>query len=77
LILNSLFAGVAHLLMRFSPLFWALYGIGFVIPAIIAHDMFRQGPFLKTLMAVLAKYSHCRTVLSYVHECCLSRALES
>jgi poly-gamma-glutamate biosynthesis protein PgsC/CapC len=53
LILNSLFAGVAHLLMRFSPLFWALYGIGFVIPAIIAHDMFRQGP-PKTLIAVLA-----------------------
>jgi poly-gamma-glutamate biosynthesis protein PgsC/CapC len=52
LVLNSVSVGLAHLLVGISPLFLALYGIGFVIPAIIAHDMFRQGA-PKTLIAVL------------------------
>lgn len=52
LTLLTLSVGTAHLVVRFSPLLLALYGIGFVIPAIIAHDMPRQGP-RKTLIAVL------------------------
>src|SRR5262245_24596260 len=52
LILVSIWFGLAHFAVRLHPLFTALYGIGFVIPAVIAHDMFRQGPG-KTVLAVL------------------------
>lgn len=44
---------VGHSLAGFSPAFLALYGIGFAIPGVIAHDMFRQTP-RKTVLAVLA-----------------------
>lgn len=52
LALLALWFGAAHLVLRFSPRFSALYGIGFVIPAVIAHDAFRQGPG-KTYLAIL------------------------
>jgi poly-gamma-glutamate biosynthesis protein PgsC/CapC len=36
-----------------NPLFFGLTGIGFLVPGVIAHDMFRQRP-VKTLMALTA-----------------------
>jgi poly-gamma-glutamate biosynthesis protein PgsC/CapC len=42
----------AQVRLGLPPLATAVYGIGFVLPGLIAHDMFRQGP-LKTV-AVLA-----------------------
>lgn len=36
-----------------SPLYYGLAGIGFLVPGVIAHDMFRQGP-RKTLLALSA-----------------------
>ena len=52
LTLVAIFAIIAHFAMRLTPLLAALVGIGFLIPAVIAHDMSRQGP-KKTLIAVL------------------------
>lgn len=52
LLVNTLFFAVARSLVPLNPVFVALYGIGFVIPAIIAHDMMRQGA-RKTSGAVL------------------------
>ena len=52
LALVALWSAIAHAVLRFSPLFAALYGIGFVVPAVIAHDAFRQGP-TKTYLAIL------------------------
>ena len=52
LILVTVWFGVAHLVVPFNPMLVALYGIGFVIPAVIAHDVFRQGA-RKTYLAVL------------------------
>ena len=52
LTLVALWLGLAHYVFRFSPLLSALVGIGFVIPALIAHDIFRQGQ-RKTISAVL------------------------
>jgi poly-gamma-glutamate biosynthesis protein PgsC/CapC len=43
---------VAQLQLGLPPVATAVYGIGFVLPGLIAHDMFRQGP-AKTV-AVLA-----------------------
>lgn len=40
----SLLYGLAQLQLGFPPIVTAVYGIGFVIPGLVAHDMFRQGP---------------------------------
>ena len=45
--------GGALLLREERPLYIGLTGIGFLIPGVIAHDMFRQGP-RKTLLALAA-----------------------
>ncbi len=45
--------GLAHLTLGISHLLTALVGIGFVLPGVIAHDVFRQGP-RKTYFAILA-----------------------
>jgi poly-gamma-glutamate biosynthesis protein PgsC/CapC len=44
--------GLAQLQLGFPPLVTAVYGIGFVIPGLIAHDMFRQGPSRTVLVLV-------------------------
>lgn len=44
---------VAILLRGASPLLAGLSGIGFLVPGVLAHDMFRQKP-RKTILAVLA-----------------------
>ena len=44
---------VAILLGGVNPLFAGLSGIGFLVPGVLAHDMFRQKP-RKTIVAVLA-----------------------
>lgn len=51
--IHLLFVGIAYYLTPVEGGFWALYGVGLLIPAIIAHDMYRQGP-PKTIAAVLA-----------------------
>lgn len=43
---------VAILLSGANPLFAGLSGIGFLVPGVLAHDMFRQKP-RKTILAVL------------------------
>lgn len=43
--------GLTMLLRDDSPLYYGLAGIGFLVPGVIAHDMFRQGP-RKTLLAL-------------------------
>ncbi|MFT6763722.1 MAG: poly-gamma-glutamate biosynthesis protein PgsC/CapC [Candidatus Aldehydirespiratoraceae bacterium] len=43
--------GVTLLLRDESPLYFGLAGIGFLVPGVIAHEMFRQGP-RKTLLAL-------------------------
>ena len=48
--------GLAHLLGGDRPLYVGLTGIGFLIPGVIAHDMFRQGP-RKTFLALTATTS--------------------
>ena len=48
----TLWLGISAVAVRWTPELAALYGIGFVIPAIIAHDMNRQKP-KKTILAVL------------------------
>jgi poly-gamma-glutamate biosynthesis protein PgsC/CapC len=53
LVIIAVSTAIAHFVVRFHPLLLALYGIGFVIPGILAHDMFRQTPW-KTVVAVLA-----------------------
>jgi poly-gamma-glutamate biosynthesis protein PgsC/CapC len=40
----SVLYAIAQLRLGLPPLVTAVYGIGFVIPGLIAHDMFRQGP---------------------------------
>ena len=45
--------GAALLLQADRPLYLGLTGIGFLLPGVIAHDMFRQGP-RKTLFALAA-----------------------
>ena len=45
--------GAALLLRSDRPLYLGLTGIGFLLPGVIAHDMFRQGP-RKTLLALAA-----------------------
>ena len=45
--------GTALLLRTDRPLYLGLTGIGFLLPGVIAHDMFRQGP-RKTLFALAA-----------------------
>jgi len=52
LVIVAAWVALAHFVVHFNPLLSALYGIGFIIPAVIAHDMFRQG-LRKTLTAVL------------------------
>lgn len=47
----ALGTGAALLLRSQQPLYLGLTGIGFLIPGVIAHDMFRQGP-RKTLLAL-------------------------
>ncbi|MEO7118488.1 MAG: poly-gamma-glutamate biosynthesis protein PgsC/CapC [Candidatus Limnocylindrales bacterium] len=44
--------GIAQLRFAPAPITTALYGIGFVLPGVIAHDMFRQGP-KTTLTAII------------------------
>lgn len=43
--------GLTMLFRDDSPLYYGLAGIGFLVPGVIAHDMFRQGP-RKTLLAL-------------------------
>ncbi len=50
-IVAALYA-LAQLQLGFPPLVTAVYGIGFVIPGLIAHDMFRQGPS-RTILVLL------------------------
>ncbi|MEO7665184.1 MAG: poly-gamma-glutamate biosynthesis protein PgsC/CapC [Candidatus Limnocylindrales bacterium] len=40
----SVLYGIAQLRLGLPPFVTAVYGIGFVVPGLIAHDMFRQGP---------------------------------
>jgi poly-gamma-glutamate biosynthesis protein PgsC/CapC len=48
----ALLYGIAQLRFAPPPVATALYGIGFVLPGVIAHDMFRQGP-ATTLTAIV------------------------
>jgi len=50
--IHSVFVILANALVGINPLFMVLYGIGFLVPAIIAHDMFRQGA-CKTSVAIV------------------------
>ena len=43
----------AQIRLGLPPLATAVYGVGFVLPGLIAHDMFRQGP-LKTIGVLAA-----------------------
>ncbi len=52
LALISVGTGLAVLLSGRHPLFLYLTGIGFLIPGVLAHDMFRQRPS-RTLLAVM------------------------
>jgi poly-gamma-glutamate biosynthesis protein PgsC/CapC len=49
----SVVYAIAQVRLGLPPLATAVYGIGFVLPGLIAHDMFRQGP-LKTLSILAA-----------------------
>lgn len=51
--LVTLGTGLAYLLGGTDPVFLGLTGIGFLVPGVIAHDMFRQRP-RRTVLAVLA-----------------------
>ncbi|CAN5555252.1 hypothetical protein BH23CHL5_BH23CHL5_05980 [soil metagenome] len=62
LCLVSFWFGLAHLLIGVDHLVTALVGIGFVLPAIIAHDVFRQGA-RKTYLAILANVAIIATVI--------------
>jgi poly-gamma-glutamate biosynthesis protein PgsC/CapC len=53
LVLVSIGTGLATLLSGPQPLLVGLTGIGFLIPGVLGHDMFRQRP-AKTLIAVAA-----------------------
>lgn len=53
LVFVTLGTGAALLLRSDRPLYLGLTGIGFLLPGVIAHDMFRQGP-RKTLFALAA-----------------------
>lgn len=53
LCLVTFWFGLAHVLIGVGHLVTALVGIGFVLPAVIAHDVFRQGP-RKTYLAIIA-----------------------
>lgn len=50
--LTAVWFGIAQFLIGIDPFFEGLLGIGFIVPAILAHDMFRQG-VRQTTVAVL------------------------
>ena len=53
LVLVAITTVISASLSRWDPLFLGLSGIGMLIPGVLAHDMYRQGP-RKTLLAVTA-----------------------
>lgn len=53
LVFVAIGTGATLLLAGENPLYYGLAGIGFLIPGVIAHDMFRQGP-RKTFLALSA-----------------------
>jgi len=66
LILVALLAVAAAFALRLHPQMAALYGVGFIIPGIIAHDMKRQGP-AKTSAAVLLNTAIVGVVIFIYH----------
>ncbi len=72
----ALLYAVAQLRFESPPIVTALYGIGFVLPGVIAHDMFRQGPrtTLGAILGAAAIVGVAVFVLVTLHEIDPSRA---
>lgn len=66
LLLVSLWSVAAYYGMRWSARMVVLFGVGFIIPGILAHDMNRQGPH-KTTLAVLMNTAVVGVVIFIYH----------
>jgi poly-gamma-glutamate biosynthesis protein PgsC/CapC len=63
LLIISVVDGVAQLRLGLPPTVTAVYGVGFVLPGLIAHDMFRQGA-AKTVGVLVAGIALVSVVLA-------------